>query len=116
MLTGLPPFYSPKREEMIERVKNMNVRYPAHISENARSLIDVLLDKNRETRLGAGTDGVDNIKSHPWFASVNWTGLYNKEITPPFIPLPRNDKDYTKTESVGKLIHGRKYLSTSFIY
>ncbi|XP_038143399.1 ribosomal protein S6 kinase delta-1 [Cyprinodon tularosa] len=45
---------------------------PEGVSEEARSLLEQLLQYNPMERLGAGVGGVDDIKSHPFFASVEW--------------------------------------------
>uniref|UniRef100_A0A3B4UUQ1 Ribosomal protein S6 kinase polypeptide 1 n=1 Tax=Seriola dumerili TaxID=41447 RepID=A0A3B4UUQ1_SERDU len=45
---------------------------PESVSEEARSLLEQLLQYNPMERLGAGVGGVDDIKSHPFFARVDW--------------------------------------------
>nr|XP_020443572.1 ribosomal protein S6 kinase delta-1 [Monopterus albus] len=45
---------------------------PEFVSEEARSLLQQLLQYNPMERLGAGVGGVDDIKSHPFFARVDW--------------------------------------------
>ncbi|NWV01594.1 KS6C1 kinase, partial [Upupa epops] len=48
---------------------------PDHVSKEARSLIQQLLQFNPAERLGAGVAGVEDIKSHPFFAPVEWADL-----------------------------------------
>ncbi|XP_042301828.1 ribosomal protein S6 kinase delta-1 isoform X5 [Sceloporus undulatus] len=48
---------------------------PDHISEEARSLLQQLLQFNSGERLGAGIAGVEDIKSHPFFALIDWAEL-----------------------------------------
>ncbi|XP_058021359.1 ribosomal protein S6 kinase delta-1 isoform X2 [Ahaetulla prasina] len=48
---------------------------PDHISEEARSLLQQLLQFNCVERLGAGIAGVEDIKAHPFFATIDWTEL-----------------------------------------
>uniref|UniRef100_A0A6J0TRY6 non-specific serine/threonine protein kinase n=2 Tax=Pogona vitticeps TaxID=103695 RepID=A0A6J0TRY6_9SAUR len=48
---------------------------PDHISEEARSLLQQLLQFNSVERLGAGMAGVEDIKSHPFFAPIDWAEL-----------------------------------------
>ncbi|XP_067421080.1 ribosomal protein S6 kinase delta-1 isoform X2 [Emydura macquarii macquarii] len=52
-----------------------SLNMPDHISEEARSLIQQLLQFNPVERLGAGVAGVEDIKSHPFFAPVDWADL-----------------------------------------
>ncbi|XP_029352592.1 ribosomal protein S6 kinase delta-1 isoform X2 [Echeneis naucrates] len=54
----------------IGRHTTLNV--PESVSEEARSLLEQLLQYNPMERLGAGVGGVDDIKSHPFFARVDW--------------------------------------------
>lgn len=46
---------------------------PESVSEEARSLLEQLLQYNPTERLGAGVGGVDDIKSHPFFARADWS-------------------------------------------
>ncbi|XP_056337502.1 ribosomal protein S6 kinase delta-1 [Danio aesculapii] len=55
----------------IGRHSSLNI--PEFVSEEARSLMEQLLQYNPVERLGAGVAGVEDIKSHPFFSHVNWT-------------------------------------------
>lgn len=37
--------------------------------------------------VGAGAGGVEEIKCHSFFASVDWDKLYRRDIVPPFKPV-----------------------------
>uniref|UniRef100_A0A8B9HL02 Ribosomal protein S6 kinase C1 n=1 Tax=Astyanax mexicanus TaxID=7994 RepID=A0A8B9HL02_ASTMX len=54
----------------ISRHTSLNI--PDFVSEEARSLLEQLLQYNPVERLGAGVAGVEDIKSHPFFARVDW--------------------------------------------
>ncbi|KAG7331774.1 hypothetical protein KOW79_005743 [Hemibagrus wyckioides] len=54
----------------ISRHTSLNI--PDFVSEEARSLLEQLLQYNPVERLGAGAGGVEDIKSHPFFSHVNW--------------------------------------------
>ncbi|KAK2846159.1 hypothetical protein Q7C36_011013 [Tachysurus vachellii] len=54
----------------ISRHTSLNI--PDFVTEEARSLLEQLLQYNPVERLGAGAGGVEDIKSHPFFAHVNW--------------------------------------------
>lgn len=51
------------------------VDVPGSVSEEARSLVQQLLQFNPVERLGAGVAGVEDIKSHPFFTPVDWAAL-----------------------------------------
>ncbi|NXP67708.1 KS6C1 kinase, partial [Chloropsis cyanopogon] len=52
-----------------------SLNIPDHVSKEARSLIQQLLQFNPAERLGAGVAGVEDIKSHPFFALIEWADL-----------------------------------------
>ncbi|KAM9154372.1 ribosomal protein S6 kinase delta-1 [Pangshura tecta] len=52
-----------------------SLNMPDHVSKEARSLIQQLLQFNPVERLGAGVAGVEDIKSHPFFAPIDWADL-----------------------------------------
>ncbi|TKC50939.1 hypothetical protein EI555_001387, partial [Monodon monoceros] len=41
----------------------------------------------------AGLDGVEEIKRHPFFVTIDWNKLYRKEIKPPFKPAVGRPED-----------------------
>jgi len=45
-----------------------------------------LLMKPPQRRLGSGPTGSQEIRQHPFFASIDWEKLEAREVTPPFQP------------------------------
>ena len=45
---------------------------PQFLSAEAQSLLRVLFKRNPQNRLGHGTNGIENIKAHIFFKSINW--------------------------------------------
>lgn len=45
-------------------------------------------------RLGAGPNGIDDIKRHEFFATIVWDKLFLKQVRPPFIPAVSRDDAY----------------------
>lgn len=63
---------------------------PTHFSENAKDLLSKLLVRNPSKRLGF--NGVDEIKKHPFFGSVNWDEVLLLKKRAPIVPtLTRPD-------------------------
>ncbi|KAI8074668.1 kinase-like domain-containing protein [Gongronella butleri] len=93
MLTGLPPFYDENTNEMYRKILQDELRFPDDISENAKSLLRGLLTRDPEQRLGS--NGSSEIKSHPFFASIDWQLLMQKKVQPPFKPSVENAFDTT---------------------
>ena len=107
MLTGLPPFYDKNKSVMFYKIQNEELKLPNYISQQARSLLSALLNKNPSKRLGAFR-GAEEIKSHPWCASIDWSHLLHKKIIPPFRPNLRSsnfDAEYTSKNLDSELIH-----------
>ena len=104
MLTGLPPFYTPNREDLFERIKFSTVKYPANLSLNVKNLLEGLFKKDPEQRLGGTvTDGRD-IKAHPWFDGVDWDAYLKKKIKAQFKPVIRGDSDVSNFDPVFKIL------------
>ncbi len=91
MLTGLPPFHSVVKAEIFEKIKFSDPKPPAHLSKNAKHLLERLLCKKAEDRLGSR--GAEEIKSHPWYAEVDWQALLEKKVKAPFVPVIKSDSD-----------------------
>lgn len=93
MLTGFPPFYNNDRKKLFESIKSTEVDYPKYLSSEAVDLLKHFFIKNPEERLGSGPDGIENIKKHKFFASIDWDGIISKKIKPPFKPKIKNMAD-----------------------
>ncbi len=96
MFCGLPPFYVDNVDKMYEMIQKNEVKFPkrVNLSQNAKDIILKLLDKNPKKRLGA-KKGLQEIKTHPFFAKVNFDAIYNKKEKPPFIPELSDKSDVT---------------------
>ena len=84
MLTGLPPFYSENQKEMYTKIVEEDLAFPLFVAPVARDLLSQLLEKEPHKRLGV--NGAEEIKSHPFFADIDWKKLMQKRITPPMKP------------------------------
>jgi serine/threonine protein kinase len=62
------------------------VKYPPHVSEDAKSLIRSLLDGNEHSRLGATPALLFALKAHPFFTGIDWSRLSVRHMIPPFVP------------------------------
>ncbi len=73
------------------------VDFPSYVSASARDLIKRLLDVNEKTRLGAGDEGDEDIKAHPFFKGVDWVELELRHVEPPVAPLDYLGKGFIMT-------------------
>jgi serine/threonine protein kinase len=86
MLIGEPPFVHSERTRLFEMIVTGTVNYPRPVSPAARALINALLVTNPSERLGNMQYGVDAIKNHPFFASIDWNIVAQRGLTPPLRP------------------------------
>ena len=92
MIYGIPPFYSFDNNKLSEIIMNNELKFPKNveISENLKNLIEKLLEKNCDERLGNDGD-FDKIKNHDFFKDINFDDLLNKKIESPYKPSFKND-------------------------
>ncbi len=99
-LYGYPPFHGNEAEQVFENILTRNIQWPDEeddtVSPEAKDLINKLLCIDPQQRLGANRDdkfasGGEEIRSHPWFAGINWDTLLQDEAQ--FVPQPENPED-----------------------
>ncbi|KAM7160134.1 ribosomal protein S6 kinase alpha-6 isoform 2-T2 [Macrochelys suwanniensis] len=93
MLTGTLPFQGKDRNETMNMILKAKLGMPQFLSSEAQSLLRMLFKRNPSNRLGAGSDGVEEIKRHPFFSTVDWNKLFRREIQPPFKPASGKPED-----------------------
>eukprot|EP00298_Acanthocystis_sp_HF-20_P001556 c11969_g1_i1.p1 GENE.c11969_g1_i1~~c11969_g1_i1.p1 ORF type:complete len:481 (+),score=177.81 c11969_g1_i1:19-1461(+) len=86
MLTGLPPFYSKNRNVMNQKILKGELDFPTTVSNTTKDFLSSLLKRNPNERLGAGLLGLEEISKHPFYESLNWTKVQNKEYVPVYKP------------------------------
>ncbi|TGZ82627.1 kinase-like protein [Ascodesmis nigricans] len=118
MLTGLPPFYDENTNEMYRKILQDTLVFPENMDRDAKELLARLLDRDPTKRLGA--NGTAEIKSHRFFASVDWKKLVQKKIQPTFRPNVMNamdtknfDPEFTQEMPMDSVVDGGAYLSES---
>jgi len=99
MITGLPAFFDNDVQRMYRYKMKAEIQMPDEMDGNAKDLILKLLDKDPATRL----QNPEEIKSHPYFATIDWERLNKKMIEPPYIPNVKNkestaliDREFTE--------------------
>ncbi|XP_014815770.1 PREDICTED: ribosomal protein S6 kinase alpha-3 isoform X3 [Calidris pugnax] len=93
MLTGTLPFQGKDRKETMTMILKAKLGMPQFLSPEAQSLLRMLFKRNPANRLGAGPDGVEEIKRHAFFSKIDWNKLYRREIHPPFKPATGRPED-----------------------
>jgi serine/threonine-protein kinase RIM15 len=101
-LYGYPPFHADTPDEVFQNILARRIHWPADddedydISDEAKDLMNRLMCSDPAERLGANkgekfASGGEEIRSHPWFADLNWETLRDDEAS--FIPAPENPED-----------------------
>lgn len=93
MMCGRLPFYSRDHEVLFELILVEEVKFPARLTALAKGILSGLLTKDPTKRLGGGKLDAEEVKSHPFFATINLQDLYNKKIEAPFKPEVRSQTD-----------------------
>lgn len=87
MLCGSKPFKGKIDRDLDKAVLEKKPVFPKEIfSTQATALLTALLAKRPEHRLGCGERGIEEIKEHPFFESIDWGLLEAGYLDPPFQP------------------------------
>ncbi|KAK1361651.1 Non-specific serine/threonine protein kinase [Heracleum sosnowskyi] len=89
MLAGTSPFKDASEWLTFQRIIARDLRFPDYFCDEAKDLIDRLLDVDPSKRPGAGPDGYASIKNHPFFKGIDWDNL--KALKPPPLALLRRN-------------------------
>ncbi|XP_048043772.1 serine/threonine-protein kinase N2 isoform X1 [Megalobrama amblycephala] len=107
MLVGESPFPGDDEEEVFDSIVNDEVRYPRFLSPESVSVVQKLLQKNPEKRLGAGDQDANEVKKHRFFQGIDWEALLAKRVKPPFLPsikapadVSNFDEEFTRLKPV----------------
>uniref|UniRef100_A0A4W4DZ10 protein kinase C n=1 Tax=Electrophorus electricus TaxID=8005 RepID=A0A4W4DZ10_ELEEL len=107
MLVGESPFPGDDEEEVFDSIVNDEVRYPRFLSPESASIMQKLLQKNPEKRLGAGEQDANEVKTHRFFQGLDWEALLAKRLRPPFLPsikapadVSNFDEEFTRLRPV----------------
>uniref|UniRef100_A0A7E4WBH6 Ribosomal protein S6 kinase n=1 Tax=Panagrellus redivivus TaxID=6233 RepID=A0A7E4WBH6_PANRE len=93
MLTGHLPFQGENRRDTMTLILKAKLRMPMFLTGEAQSLLRSLFKRNPQNRLGSGPDGINQIREHAFFSSINWDLLLARQIQPPFKPAVGNNDD-----------------------
>ncbi|KAJ2408048.1 hypothetical protein J3F80_002374 [Coemansia sp. RSA 2526] len=88
---GRRPFRHKKNTDSLRRaLLYEEIQFPlvadVQVSYDCISAMRGLLTKDPAERLGCGPNGFETLKSHPFFASINWAELEARQTPPPFVP------------------------------
>ena len=81
---------------MYQLIIKAELRFPKkiNISDEARDLLQKLLIKNQDERLGSKS-GFNDIRIHPFFKGFDFDALEKRKIEAPFKPTLKDSMDVT---------------------
>ncbi|KAH3903040.1 uncharacterized protein SCODWIG_01917 [Saccharomycodes ludwigii] len=98
LLLGYPPFHASSPQQVFKNILTGKIDWPTFpdqeterefLSPDAKDLITKLLVLVPQQRLGS--NGVEEIKAHPYFKDVDWTQVYDEEAS--FVPVQDNPEN-----------------------
>ena len=114
------PFKFKKGQKINLSMYKEKITFDKKISEEAQDLIKKLLIFDPKLRLGSGADGGEKIKSHNFFKNINWQDVWDRKLTPPFVPKLKNEQDLKyfdssfTDESISSLLDKNSLKERSF--
>ncbi|KAG1691855.1 G protein-coupled receptor kinase 1 [Nymphon striatum] len=103
LLKGHSPFrqHKTKDKHEIDRMTlTMNVELPESFSQELKNLLEGLLQRDVDKRLGCRGRGADEVKEHAFFKGTDWTQVYMQKNTPPLVP-PRGEVNAADAFDIG---------------
>ncbi|XP_054282463.1 cAMP-dependent protein kinase catalytic subunit alpha-like [Macrosteles quadrilineatus] len=83
---GNSPFAAYDTMTTYERIVYLKYKMPRSFSSELKDLVKNLLQRDLTRRYGNLKRGVDDIKCHKWFKTINWLAILNRRVTAPFQP------------------------------
>ncbi|TFK48685.1 hypothetical protein OE88DRAFT_490129 [Heliocybe sulcata] len=114
MLLGQSPFHGDDEDEIFDAILEDEPLYPITMPRDAVSVLQKLLTRDPQRRLGSGKDDAEEIKRHPFFKDVSWDDVLHKRIPPPYFPTVSGsadtsnfDEEFTKEEPTLTPVYGQ---------
>lgn len=99
MLLQQSPFRGEDEDEIYDAILTDEPLYPIHMARDSVSILQKLLTREPDQRLGSGPTDAQEIMSQPFFRSINWDDIYHKRVQPPFMPSIKNATDTSNFDS-----------------
>lgn len=94
MVIGVPPFSASNRWKLMEKIVSAELPVPPGLTRRLVSLLGGLMNRSVRHRLGSKQNGgVEKLKNHSWFKSIDWDDAINCRLPPPFVPVTFSEND-----------------------
>jgi hypothetical protein len=99
MLLRRSPFPGQDENEIYDAILADEPIYPVDMAGDSILLMQQLLTREPELRLGSGPTDAQEIRSHAFFSGVSWEDVYHKRIPVLFVPTVKGEADTSNFES-----------------
>jgi serine/threonine protein kinase len=99
MLLQQSPFRGEDEDEIYDAILADEPLYPIHMPRDSVSILQKLLTREPDQRLGSGPTDAQEIMSQPFFRTTNWDDIYHKREAPPFLPQIKSATDTSNFDS-----------------
>ncbi|KAK4693226.1 hypothetical protein P7C71_g4134, partial [Lecanoromycetidae sp. Uapishka_2] len=99
MLLQQSPFRGEDEDEIYDAILADEPLYPIHMPRDSVSILQKLLMREPELRLGSGPTDAQEIMSHAFFRNINWDDFRDKKVPPPFKPEIKSPTDTSNFDS-----------------
>ena len=92
LIFGRRPFRGRTNGDLTHSITKDSLRFPEDAemkcSKRGMQVLTGFLERDVTKRLGCrpNGEGIQDIRAHPWFSSLDWDKLESKQLQPPFIP------------------------------
>jgi len=100
MIVGQPPFCDEEPMGIYQKILAGKIYFPKYFDKNAKALVKKLVTADLSKRYGNLKAGSDDILGHSWFKGLDLKKMEAKEITPPYKPQVKDDKDMSNYENI----------------
>lgn len=95
MLLCQSPFKGDDEDDVFNAIEHDDVRYPISMPRQTVLILQALLTKDPEQRLGSGERDALDIMEHPYFQDVNFDDVLSLRVQPPYLPEVTSEHDYS---------------------
>lgn len=119
MLLQQSPFRGEDEDEIYDAILADEPLYPIHMPRDSVSILQKLLTREPELRLGSGPTDAQEVMSHAFFRNINWDDIYHRRVPPPFLPSITSptdtsnfDQEFTSVTPVLTPVQSGKFFIT----
>lgn len=95
MLLCQSPFKGEDEDDVFNAIEHDEVRYPISMPRQTVLILQALLTKEPELRLGSGERDALDIMEHSYFLDVNFDDVLHMRLQPPYLPEITSEHDYS---------------------